>query len=46
MRKSAAAEPMLMVTSCRPKGRSSNRAKPRRYSKTSLAEGIARLQTE
>ena len=31
---------MLMVTSCRPNGRSSNRAKPRRYSNTSLAEGI------
>ena len=29
-----------MVTSCRPNGRSSSRAKPRRYSNTSLAEGI------
>src|ERR1017187_3393966 len=31
---------MLIVTSCRPNGKSSSRAKPRRYSNTSFAEGI------
>jgi hypothetical protein len=31
---------MLIVTSCRPNGKSSSRAKPHRYSNTSLAEGI------